>query len=248
MNIENSSFGEYRGTTVGMAQESRWQYPAIGYNATAGIFYVGDSDNEKKELTFIPFALRQCKEVTDTSGRVHRYPIRQRKTEMVEGDMTTRVQVVGLVGDELYVFGARSWTARAAWLNPRSGQWHDPRFEVGIWYRLDDYIKQVKVEKGIATAPLCYRLKLVAGDAIELSSAANSKQRAKGCPIKALSLAFVGAEAAQRNEQLYIDEALDEWIAEWNAPAVTEAAADTDTHTAAPFRPATETADDMIPF
>jgi len=210
MNIENSSFGEYRGTTVGMAQESRWQYPAIGYNATAGIFYVGE--DEAKELAFTPFALRQCKEVTDTSGRVHRYPIRQRKTEMVEGDMTTRVQVVGLVGDELYVFGARSWTARAAWLNPRSGQWHDPRFEVGIWYRLDDYIKQVKVEKGIATAPLCYRLKLVAGDAIELSSAANSKQRAKGCPIKALSLAFVGAEAAQRNEQLYIDEALDELL------------------------------------
>lgn len=246
MNIENSSFGEYRGTTVGMAQESRWQYPVIGYNATAGIFYVGE--DEAKELAFTPFALRQCKEVTDTSGRVHRYPIRQRKTEMVEGDMTTRVQVVGLVGDELYVFGARSWTARAAWLNPRSGQWHDPRFEVGIWYRLDDYIKQVKVEKGIATAPLCYRLKLVAGDAIELSSAANSKQRAKGCPIKALSLAFVGAEAAQRNEQLYIDEALDEWIAEWNAPAVSDAAAGTDTHTSAPLHPATETADEMIPF
>lgn len=246
MNIENSSFGEYRGTTVGMAQESRWQYPAIGYNATAGIFYVGE--DEAKELAFTPFALRQCKEVTDTSGRVHRYPIRQRKTEMVEGDMTTRVQVVGLVGDELYVFGARSWTARAAWLNPRSGQWHDPRFEVGIWYRLDDYIKQVKVEKGIATAPLCYRLKLVAGDAIELSSAANSKQRAKGCPIKAVSLAFVGAEAAEANERLYVEEAIDEWVKEWSKAAAVEPAAVDNGHDApAPRSPAVTDTED-IPF
>lgn len=242
MKIENGNFGEYRGATAGQAQEERWQYEGVGYNATDGIFYVGKE--ERKDMEFVPFAIRQCKEVTDTGGVVHRYPIKQRRAEMVDGDVVNRVQVVGLVGDELHIFGARSWTARAAWLNPRGGQWHDPRFEVGIWYRLQDYIKQVKAEKGISTAPLCYRLKLVSGESIELSSAANSKQKARGCPILAESLAFVGAEAAQRNEQLYIDELIDEWVMEWNKAAVTEAAAPD----AAEFRPAAETVDEMIPF
>lgn len=222
MKIENADFGTYQGATAGQAQEERWQYEGIGYNATDGIFYVGKQ--ESKTLEFVPFAVRQCKEVTDVHGVIHRYPVRQRRTEMAEGDVTNRVQVVGLVGDVLHIFGARSWTARAAWLNPRGGEWHDDRFEVGIWYRLQDYIKQVKVDKGMTTAPFCYRLKLKAGDSIELSSAANTKQKSRGCPIVAESLAFVGPDMARANEQLFIDELLEEWVMEWNKTAVTEAA------------------------
>ncbi len=224
MKIENADFGEYQGATAGQAQDERWVYEGIGYNATDGIFYVGK--NEEKTLEFVPFAIRQCKEVVDAAGVTHRYPIKTRRAEMVEGDITTRVQVVGLVGDELHIFGARSWTARAAWLNPRGGQWHDDRFDVGIWYRLQDYIKQVKIEKGMTTAPFCYRLKLSAGEAIDLSSAANAKQRSKGCPIVADSLAFVGAEAARRNEQLFVDELLDEWVQEWSKAAAVEPGAE----------------------
>ena len=224
MKIETADFGEYIGATAGQAQEERWQYEGIGYNASDGIFYIGKE--ESKTLEFVPFAIRQCKEVTDAAGVVHRYPIKQRRTEMAEGDVTNRVQVVGLVNGELHIFGARSWTARAAWLNPRGGQWFDDRFEVGIWYRLQDYIKQVKIEKGMTTAPLCYRLKLAAGEPIELSSAANTKQRAKGCPIVAESLAFVGADAARQNEQLFVDELLDEWVKEWSKQAVAEPAAE----------------------
>ena len=224
MKIETADFGEYTGATAGQAKEERWQYEGIGYNASDGIFYIGKE--ESKTLEFVPFAIRQCKEVTDAAGVVHRYPIKQRRTEMAEGDVTNRVQVVGLVNGELHIFGARSWTARAAWLNPRGGQWFDDRFEVGIWYRLQDYIKQVKIEKGMTTAPLCYRLKLAAGEPIELSSAANTKQRAKGCPIVAESLAFVGADAARQNEQLFVDELLDEWVKEWSKQAVAEPAAE----------------------
>lgn len=223
MKIDNGNFENFDGVTAGMQQEERWQYPGAGYNASDGIFYIGKE--ESKTLEFVPFAIRQCKEVTDAAGVVHRYPIKQRRTEMAEGDVTNRVQVVGLVNGELHIFGARSWTARAAWLNPRGGQWFDDRFEVGIWYRLQDYIKQVKIEKGMTTAPLCYRLKLAAGAPIELSSAANTKQRAKGCPIVAESLAFVGAEDARRNEQLYIDELLADWVMEWNKTAAVESPA-----------------------
>ncbi len=243
MKIDNADFGEYTGATAGQAQGERWQYEGIGYNASDGVFYIGKI--ESKTLEFVPFAIRQCKEVLDAAGVVHRYPIKQRRTEMAEGDVTNRVQVVGLVDGELHIFGARSWTARAAWLNPRGGQWFDDRFEVGIWYRLQDYIKQVKAEKGKTTAPFCYRLKLAAGDSIELSSAANAKQKSRGCPIKAESLAFVGANAARANEQLYVDELLDEWVAEWNEQAVTEPAAET---APAPARPLAVVDTEDIPF
>ena len=242
MKIDNGSMEGFGGVTSGMQTEERWVYEGIGYNASDGIFYIGKQ--ESKTLEFIPFALRQCKEVTDANGMIHRYPIKQRRAEMAEGDVTNRVQVVGLVGDELHIFGARSWTARAAWLNPRGGQWHDERFSVGIWYRLQDHIKQVKAEKGVTTAPLCYRLRLSAGAPVDLASAANAKQKSKGCPIVAESLAFVGPDAARRNEQLYIDELLDEWAAEWNKAAVTE-------QTAEPGMPPAQpvvTSDVDIPF
>ena len=242
MKIENADFGNYSGATAGQAQEERWQYEGIGYNATDGIFYVGKE--ETKTLEFIPFAVRQCKEVTDIGGVTHRYPIKTRRAEMAEGDVTNRVQVVGLYGGELHIFGARSWTARAAWLNPRSGEWHDDRFAVGIWYRLQDYIKQVKAEKGMTTAPFCYRLKLAAWDSIELSSAANSKQKSRGCPIVAESLAFVGAEAAEANERLFVEEHLDEWVKEWSKAAAVEPSAQTQ-----PARPdLAVTSDEDIPF
>ena len=244
MKIETVDFGEYQGSTAGAAQEERWQYEGIGYSATDGIFYVGKE--ETKTLEFVPFAIRQCKEVTDGAGVVHRYPIKTPRAEMVEGDVVNRVQVVGLVGDvlQLHIFGARSWTARAAWLNPRGGEWHDDRFAVGIWYRLQDYIKQVKAQKGMTTAPFCYRLKLAAGASIELSSAANAKQKSRGCPILAESLSFVGADAARANEQLYIDEMLDEWVAEWMKAAAVEAA--NQPQTARPDLAVTDSED--IPF
>lgn len=220
MIIDDVNLEGFGGVTSGMQTEERWVYEGIGYNASDGIFYVGKQ--EAKTLEFVPFALRQCKEVTDAGGMTHRYPIKTRRAEMVEGDIVNRVQVVGLVDGVLHIFGARSWTARAAWLNPRSGEWHDDRFAVGIWYRLQDYIKQVKAEKGMTTAPFCYRLKLAAGQSIELSSAANSKQKSRGCPILAESLAFVGATAARANEQLYIDEMINEWAAEWTKAAAVE--------------------------
>jgi hypothetical protein len=129
-------------------------------------------------------------------------------------------------------------------MNPRAGQWHDDRFDIGIWYRLQDYIKEVKAQKGMTTAPFCYRLKLAAGASIELSSAANAKQKSRGCPIQFDALAFVGADAARRNEQLYVDELLNEWVAEWNTAVAVEPAPATE-----PARPSMAITDaEDIPF
>lgn len=242
MKIDNGNFDGFNGVTAGMQTEERWQYAGAGYNATDGKFYIGESEAQTVEI--VPFAMRQCKEVTDANGVTHRYPIKTKRTDMVEGDVQNRLQVVGLINDELHIFGARSWTARAAWANPMGGPYHDARFEGGIWPRLMNHIKELKTSTGKATAPLCWRLSLEVGEAIDLASAANSKQKAKGHPIKAVSMAFVGADKAAEYERLYTDEAIDEWVAEWNRQAVAEAAPDP---VYAP-PPVVETSDELIPF
>lgn len=218
--IDDSKLEGFGGVTAGTQVEERWQYPGVGYNATNGVFYIGEE--EAKTIDIIPFAMRQCKEVEDINGVTHRYPIKTRRIDMAEGDVKTRLQVVGLVNGELHVFGARSWTARAAWANPLGGPYHDARFEGGLWPRLAAHIKEVKAGRGVQTAPLCYKLALAVGEAIDLSSAANARQKSKAFPIIATAVTFVGAEQAAANARLYTDEALDEWIAEWNKSAIAE--------------------------
>ena len=218
--INDTGMDGFTGVTAGAQAEERWQYPGVGYNATNGVFYIGE--DEAKTIDIIPFAMRQCKEVEDANGVTHRYPIKTRKTDMAEGDMKTRLQVVGLVNGELHVFGARSWTARAAWANPLGGPYHDARFEGGLWPRLAAHIKEVKAARGVQTAPLCYKLTLAVGEAVDLSSVANARQKSKAHPIIATAVTFVGADQAAANAKLYADEALDEWIAEWNKSAIAE--------------------------
>ena len=242
MKIDNGNFDGFNGVTAGMQAEERWQYAGAGYNATDGKFYIGESEAQTVEI--VPFAMRQCKEVTDINGVTHRYPIKTKRTDMVEGDIQNRLQVVGIINDELHIFGARSWTARAAWANPLGGPYHDARFEGGIWQRLLNHIKELKASTGKANAPLCWRVKLEVGEAIDLASAANSKQKAKGHPIRAVSMAFVGADKAAEYERLYTDESINEWVAEWNRQAVTDAAPEL-VH--APLA-IVETSDEMIPF
>jgi hypothetical protein len=242
MNIDNGNLDSFNGVTAGIQTEDRWNYKPSGYNATQGIFYIGET--ESKTLDIVPFAMRQCKEVTDASGVVHRYPIKTKRTDMVEGDIQNRLQVVGIINDELHIFGARSWTARAAWANPMGGPYHDARFEGGIWYRLNNHIKETKNSTGKATAPLCWRLHLEAGEAIDLASAANAKQKATGKPIKAISMAFVGAAKAAEYERLYVDEAIDEWVAEWNRQAIAEAQPEPP----APAPIVLDTVEELIPF
>jgi hypothetical protein len=242
MEMEQADFGDYAGSAAGMPTEEKWLYSSIGYNATDGIFYVGEE--QVKELSIIPFAVRQCKQVEDAAGVTHRYPIKTPRNQMIEGDITSRLQVLCVVNGELHVFGAKSWTARAAFMNPRGGPYSDSNFEAGIWWRLLDYIKQVKNEQGKTTAPFCYEIELGVGDEISLSSAANAKQKAKTHPIVAKKMRFVGPELAQLHEKLYIEEEIDDWVNEWNKAAVTEAVEESNGH--APAVAVKE--DEHIPF
>jgi hypothetical protein len=41
--IDNGSLDGFSGVTAGVPTEERWQYPGSGYNATQGVFYIGET-------------------------------------------------------------------------------------------------------------------------------------------------------------------------------------------------------------
>lgn len=238
MTNNNNVFGNFGGTAVGEPEVDRWQYPTLGYNASEGIFYV--DEDKVVTLTLVPLALRQCKEMADLSGVIHRYPVKTPKSQMVDGDLTNRLQVVCIHDGELHVFGARSWTARASWLNPRGGQWRDDNFETGVWYQLEDYIKEMKSKHGVATTPLCWEITLSAsGKQITVGTGRNTSKShpitMEGVPV------FVGPERVAEYEDLFISEDLTAWVNEWKK-LTTETAAVED------VQPIEEDLPDGIPF
>lgn len=219
----DNPFGNFSGTAVGEAEQSKWEYPGIGYNASQGIFYV--NEDQVAGLTLVPLAMRQCKEVEDINGVIHRYPVNHPKAKMVAGDdITYRLQVACIVSDEIFVFGARSWTARASWLNPRSGQWRDEKFATGIWYALDDFIREMKSKHGVATTPLCWQLALKVGEQITVGTGKNTS---KSHPIAVVGVPeFIGPERVKQYEALYQDEDLAGWQMEWKKISTEAAAAE----------------------
>lgn len=208
-----NEFDGFEGLDTGMPEEARWQYATIGYNATNGIFYLGDEQVEKIEAITL-LAMRQCKDVVDTDGVIHRYPLLTRKVDMVEGDFTSRLQAICMVGGELYIFGARSWTARAAFANPAGGPYSDANFQQGLWYQLMDHVKEVQKSAGKTAPPLCWEFDLaVAERTVTVGTGRNTSQSR---PFEKVGpFRFVGADRARANAALYDSEALAEWVLEW---------------------------------
>jgi hypothetical protein len=220
---EVNPFEGFAGSTVGAPETAKWEYPGIGYNASQGIFYV--DEDQVESVTLVPLALRQCKEVTDEDGAVYRYPVKTPRNQMKNPEeVTYRLQIACIVDNDIYVFGARSWTARASFLNPRGGQYRDANFSTGLWYQLEDYIKAMQQNHGVATTPLCWSLELVTAPEITVGSGKNtSKSRpitVKGNPH------FVGPVLVAQYEKIYQDEELAEWVAEWQQKRSKEAAAE----------------------
>lgn len=221
MTKENKNpFGDFSGTAVGEAEQVKWEYPGMGYNASQGIIYV--NEDQVDSMTVVPLALRQCKEVEDVNGVIHRYPVNMAKAKMISGDVTYRVQVACVYDEQIFVFGARSWTARASWLNPRGGQWRDDKFDTGIWYTLDDWIKEQKAKHGVSTTPLCWQLEIGTGKDLTVGTGKNTSKSKplalQGAPV------FVGAEKVAEYEALYTDEDLAGWVTEWKKVTAEEAA------------------------
>lgn len=216
MNKKNS-YGDFGGVDVGMPVEERWVYPTIGYNSSDGIIYLGDD-----QVQTIPgmtlLAMRQCKEVEDASGIIHRYPLRTRKALMVDGDFSSRWQGIVYVDGDLYVFGARSWTARAAFMNPGGGPYSDEKFPRGIWHDLMDHVKDVSKATGKNLPPLCWKFDLsVEDNTITVGTGKNTSKSHR--LVRISDFIFVGAETANMLAALYKSENLQEWVEEWNKTA-----------------------------
>lgn len=210
--VKDNPFGDFGGTEVGAAEGAKWEFPGIGYNASSGIFYV--DEDQVETLAIVPLAIRQCKEAEDINGTIHRYPVKTPRNKMIASDdVTNRLQVACVVNGVLYAFGARSWTARASFLNPRGGQWRDDKFGTGIWYLLEDWIKQQKELHAVNTTPLCWSLDLIVGTETTVGTGKNTS---KSHPIVlAAAPKFVGKEAVAFHEAMYVENDLDGWIKEW---------------------------------
>lgn len=211
------NFQGLKETTVGIDEGGKWEYEGMGYNASQGIFYVGEEQAEN--LTFVPFALRQCKEVTDAYGVIHRYPIRTAKNQMVDGDVVYRLQLVCLYDGELHTFGARAFTTRASFVNPEKGQWRAENIPTGIWLQLMTHIKEIKASHNVQTSPCAWQVSVKSGKEF---TAGTGKNTSKARPIiLANGFEFVGADQANANAELYEAEELDLWRAEWESKTET---------------------------
>ena len=219
----DNPFGDFAGTAVGEPEVKKWEYPPIGYNATKGILYVNEDQVDK--LTLVPLAVRQCKETKNANGTIHRYPVNMPKNKMINpDDVTYRLQVACVVNGDIFVFGARSWTARASWLNPRGGQYRDDKFPTGIWYQLEDWCKEQKAKHGVSTTPLCWELSLKVGNGITVGTGKNTSNSKP--IVLAAAPVFVGRKRVAEYEAMYTDEDLAGWVSEWKKTTTETAVAD----------------------
>ena len=213
--FDGSGFG------TDVPQDEKWQYIGIGYHITNGVFFV-DSDKQSK-LTLVPFAIRQCKEVVDHSGMIHRYPVKYARTKMVQGTgkITYRVQVVcTLEGDEdnIYIFGSRKYVTNMLWVNKRSGNFHKPEFRIGLWYAQLDKIKETEDKRKIETAPYCWNVKL--SPETSTITVGQGGDTSSVTPIAYEgNFDFVGAKQAHANRALYKSEDLKGWVKQWQNPS-----------------------------
>jgi len=203
---------------TGIDESTKWEYEGIGYNASDGVFYVGEA--REKTLSIIPFAMRQCKEVEDINGIVHRYPIKTAKKQMAEGDTTYRLQLVCQHEGELYTFGARAYTTRASFVNPAKGQWNNENIPMGIWHQLMDQISVIKAKHEAITSPCHWEMSLQVG---KQYTAGTGKNTSSAKPIVLDGVfKFIGVDAANANTELYLSEDLDAWVNEWQGQIVNE--------------------------
>jgi len=220
--IDDGVLEGFTGVEVGAEEGRRFVFPGIGYKAQDGKFFIDQEPGDR--LVFTPLAMRQCKTVLTADGVLHRYPIYTRKVDMVAGvEERTRMQVLMVVAGSVYIFGSYRWTPRALFLNPMEGMpHHDPDYPGGIWPRLTAHIREMKKTRGIALAPLCYRLTLVAGNPFTKTSKANPRNASTVYPATVSEVVILSPEEIRDNEALYRDLEVTEWVKEWGVAGTEE--------------------------
>ena len=220
-----NEFEGFTGTSIGEMEVRKWSYPSIGYQASQGQLHDFGEGVDIDEFLFTPLAIRQCHEVEGRDMVVTRYPLYTRFDNMKEGRRKTRLQVLTIYKGELYIFGAKSWTARAAFMNPADGNHHDPLFAAGLWFRLAEYIKLKSKSEGVQFTPLCFELAIrPAKKAIAVGSGDTSD--AYPLELATPRPAFVGVERVNEYAKIFEDEDIKGWVKEWGS--VEEVAEDED--------------------
>ena len=196
-----------------------WEYPTIGYNATDGVFYVGDE--QLTELDIVILATRRCKEVTDSAGVIWRYHPYVKRHLMKEGTTSQRLQAVVLHNGEMHLFGAKSWTARALFDNAAEGRYHDSNYQAGLDAVMKEFIKRVKFERNVATDFYCWQVSLKAGEAYK--NPQDKRREITPIVYDGPPFTFVGKEQAAANKALIEAENLKAWADEWHKAGGVEA-------------------------
>lgn len=190
-----------------------WEYPTVGYNATDGIFYIGDDTATEINITIL--AVRRCKEVTDSAGTIWRYQPYHKRHLMKDGTVSQRLQAVILVNGAPHLFGAKSWTARALFDNaPVDSRYHDSHYQPGLWQTMLDFIKRLKAERGISTSPYCWEVRIKAGEPYK--NPQDKRREITPIVYDGPPFTFVGAEQARANKALIEAENLNAWMDEWH--------------------------------
>ncbi len=229
-----SKYGNFGGSTAGKVEEVK-SYKGFGYNAKRGYWMIGEKDNTEtfKEIKFVPFAMRRCKEVgwRDAEDRFHatnRYPIYTNQRDMVQDQpkKQNRIQVIGVVNGELRVWGATSDTVDKLWHNPESGGFHNDLFPVGFWKPFNKYLAAETKRAGVDLSPLCFELNIIADpDTIEVGSGRKTSDSHRVLLVDGNGdgftgdvepfITYVGEAKASEYDELYNTEDLDAWVEEW---------------------------------
>ncbi len=217
-----SGFGDSKldGEVIGNVESAnKWQFEGMGYHTKGYWMIEGDKPSE---ITIVPLAIRQCKELgyKDSQGKwtetVHRYHPKESPKNMVkwDGDTRSRIQVLAIVNGELKLWGSSGYTVRWFWINPKNGKWNNADFELGYIERLEQFRKEQKELHGRDSSTLYWQSVLKADSELTDVGYGNNTSYAK----RVLSVgepSYVGDDKVLEYSEFYNTEDLAGWIAEW---------------------------------
>jgi hypothetical protein len=192
-------------------ETGQWDYPTIGYNTATGDFYLGD-DTVGEIGGVVVLVVRRCKEVETDTGGSFRYGVYTKREKMQLGKVKQRLQAVVMVSDQPYVYGARSWTARALFDND-PGKYMDEKLMPGLASAMRTWLKQVASSHKVQTDMYCWKFNLSTGKAFKNPQ---DKSRSITPIVYSWPPEFVGRDKALEYKTFIDSENLKAWADEWH--------------------------------
>lgn len=214
--MSKTKVNEFEGIedVVNAAEEDKWQYPGLGWNANTGTLYFGDDKPDSVTGQVVYF--RECKEVntgTKKEPRWTRYHKFTKKDDMIIGiDTQQRVQAIMLIDGQLYNFGCKSWTSRALFVNSVDPKYQDKKYPVGLLHALNSKNAEIMEKHGKKTG--------LGSWTVTISKAKSPiVNEESGGEIFILDWnidGFAGKELHKSNDAIIASEDLKGWAREWS--------------------------------